>query len=123
MTTRSGRPQTSSFHSLVTYPEQHIVESVETTQHQRSNNVDGATHGSHIATQHTRETAHRVSDGWTRTATIVRVDSFSRTRNDDEEDIFMSEDATEDGDSVVTQVRVDEDMAMEPRHCKERCLH
>jgi len=75
--------------------------------------VDGAAHDGHTATQQTQEIVHGVSDGWTSTATIVRVDSFSRTRNDDDEDIFMSEDATEDGDSVVTQVRVDEDVAMQ----------
>lgn len=115
-TRRSGRPQTSSFHTLVTYPEQHIVESVETTQHQAdrlSNNVDGGAHEGLTATQQTQAIVHTASDSWTSTATIVRVDSFSRTRNDDDEDIFIGDDATDDGDTVVTQVRIEEDVAMQ----------
>jgi len=96
------RPQINSFYTLVTYPEQNIVEGIETAQqaNQHSSNVDSAAPEDHTTNYQSQaeQGPHRVSAGnrWTNTATIIRMDSFSRTRNDDDEDILMGEDSAED---------------------------
>ncbi len=94
-------------------PEQQIVDSVETEQLSANHTItqeSGAAHHDLTVPQHTRTTVRTASDSPPGAATIIRRDSFSRTRNDDDEDILMHED--EDEDSGVTQIRIEEDINM-----------
>ena len=112
VTASKQRLQISSSYAVLAYPEQLIVETVETDQHSRdrvtSNLVDVAPQ-QNVATTQPEFMGFAEDEDWSNTATIIRRDSFSRTRTDEDEDVLMDEDAEDDADSIVTQIRVEED--------------
>jgi len=96
---------------LWAHQEQQIVDSVEVEQHQVNHttiHADGA--AQHLKLQQSKEIIHTTDDGWLIAATENRRDSFSRTRKEDAED-EPAEDG-DDEDSVVTQIRIEEDVLM-----------
>ncbi|KAK5956336.1 hypothetical protein OHC33_002912 [Knufia fluminis] len=115
MTARRGRrSRTPLYNTLSAYPQQQIVDTTEQRQISQTINVDGA--AQHLDIEQTKKTRQITNDSWSAAATVIRRDSFSRTRNEDDEDFLMDEDEQaeegDDRDSVVTQIRVEEDVIM-----------